>query len=654
MRILILCFATFAAGILAGSIFWPDDEIRRDRGRDGARDSRSVYDRGGYAEDEAGASADGPGATSSSSGETRASVRALTAEAARALAAITDGERGALLREADGRISGTVLDPSGSPIAGVMITVIPDARPFDLAANGRHARGRPHQDRDLNTVASDAIQGELWRRLARRSAESGQNGRFEITGVMDSSHSLIAFHEQFDVRPRTHRGKVRPGATIDFVASPIATARVEVRMPDGTLAENAWLRWSGPHGKGREPWMPDPGRVRLPVGLCKVKAEVWTPEPMESKEVEQNIVAGRAGDPIVLTLEQRRVLTARLMLPDGFAAPRRVEYRMRRVDEGEVEPESLLKDQSNRQAYTPAPTRAYWFDLEPGRYLVAAFLDRKRLIAHAIAEVGEGASEVELPVIEPETGSYVKVRLVGPDGGPVPGDVSFRIITKDAKGRQSNRRVDAFQQADHWLVMIDGVGGDGVREATMRVGTRDFGGATEEFSLRGGRTVSFRFDKAARLKVQVARFGGSGVEGSLYVALRGKLGADSWRLVAPDGDCSLGSVQPGQYDLMLYVRKNKQNFPILKRPINLSPGDEEMSVTVPTLHTLSVRYAGKGRPRDVVLRTKDESIGQLRRTARLSGRKAGFAFLAPGTYVVECARKKVTVRVPASGEVVIP
>ena len=34
--------------------------------------------------------------------------------------------------------------------------------------------------------------------------------------------------------------------------------------------------------------------------------------------------------------------------------------------------------------------------------------------------------------------------------------------------------------------------------------------------------------------------------------------------------------------------------------------------------------------------------------------KADFAFLAPGTYVVECARKKVTVRVPASGEVVIP
>ena len=57
----------------------------------------------------------------------------------------------------------------------------------------------------------------------------------------------------------------------------------------------------------------------------------------------------------------------------------------------------------------------------------------------------------------------------------------------------------------------------------MRVGTRDFGGATEDFSLRGGRTVSFRFHKAAQLKLKVERFGGSGVEGSLYAVLRGEL-----------------------------------------------------------------------------------------------------------------------------------
>ena len=56
MRILILCFATFAAGILAGSIFWPEEELRRDRTRDGARDTRSTFDRGDRNENGAAAS----------------------------------------------------------------------------------------------------------------------------------------------------------------------------------------------------------------------------------------------------------------------------------------------------------------------------------------------------------------------------------------------------------------------------------------------------------------------------------------------------------------------------------------------------------------------------------------------------------------------
>ena len=114
-----------------------------------------------------------------------------------------------------------------------------------------------------------------------------------------------------------------------------------MRLPDGTLADHAWVRWEGEQGRGREAWLQDPGRVRLPVGKVKLKAEVWTPEPMESKEIERDVTAGRNAEAIVLTMEERRVLTARLQLPEGFAAPRRVEYRMRRVDDGEVE---LLAD----------------------------------------------------------------------------------------------------------------------------------------------------------------------------------------------------------------------------------------------------------------------------------------------------------------------
>ncbi|MHC4955910.1 MAG: carboxypeptidase-like regulatory domain-containing protein, partial [Planctomycetota bacterium] len=582
-------------------------------------------------------------------------VRRLAAGARQALSRFETGEVATLLSEADGTISGVVLDPSGRPVPGVVVTAVPETRPFDLVANWRAARKTPHVDRDLGVVAQEAIHNELWRRMVRRSARTDPNGRYEITGLMDAGHNLTAYHERFDVKPLTQqRGRIQPDATVDFTANSVLETKVEVRLPDGTLADHASLQWEGPHGRGGDSWLKEPGTVRLPIGRCKIKATTTVPEPMESKEVEREIAPDRSGDKLVLTLEGRKVLTARLVLPEGFALPRTVEYRMRKVDNGDIEPEALLKDQSQRHARSPSPGRAYWYDLEPGRYLVAAFLNKRRLLAHAIAEVGDGPAEVELPVTEPDAGSYVKVKLIGPDGGPVPGQVSFRIIT-ETKGRKSTKTADALPQGDVWLVYLDGIAKqDGTaRQATMRVGTRDYGGAVEEFTLRGGGTITFRFDKAARLNLKLERFNGSGVEGSLFVALRGKLGADAWRIVSPDGSCNLSGVQPGPYDLMLYVRKNNRHYPIYRRNLRLNAGEDELSLAVPSLHTLNVRWRGKGRPRSAILRCKDQSVGDMRRDARLRGNVASFDQLAPGTYEVEIARKRVSVRVPGPPELVI-
>jgi len=658
MRILILCFATFAAGALAGFLLGPEEPIRRNQARESVREDREYRDRdGGEYADDGGEDSENRASSASNGSDprVRANVRALTAQANRKLERLESGELAEVLDAADGTISGTVVDGSGKAISGVVITAVPDTRPFDLVANSRAARQRPHEDRDLRTVAQEAIQGELWRRMARRSATTDVNGKYEIRGLMDAQHTLTAFHQEHDVRPLNQRGRVQPDAVVDFTAAPVVLTKVEVRMPDGTLADHAWLRWSSPAGNGGEAWMKDSGKVRMPLGSCKVKAQTWLPELMESEEVERQNREGGGGEPLVLKLVARRVLTARLKLPEGMAVPRTVEYRLRRVEgNAEIEPEELLKDQSNRHAVSRSAGKAQWFDLEPGNYLIAAFLNKRRLIAHGIAEVSaDGASEIELPVEEPEAGTYVKVHLSGPDGGPVPGEVSFRVVTT-TKGRQNTRKLDATQQGDTWLVYIDSLGENVDPTATMRVGTRDFGGATEEFSLRGGRTLSFRFDKPNKLSVKLERYSGSGVEGSLYVALRGKLGADAWKQVSPDGTCDLGGVQPGRYDLFLYVRRKGRNYPIYKRPMDLNSGDDEMKVVVPVLHTLKVRWVAKGNPRNAVLRSKDENLGWMRRDERMRGKVATFELVAAGEYQVECNRKRKNVRVPGPAELQLP
>ncbi|MEM8883373.1 MAG: hypothetical protein AAGD14_04860, partial [Planctomycetota bacterium] len=584
MRVLILCFATFAAGTLAGSILFSEDGgAARMRGRDAGTERTREYRPSPVAtrdatDFESGARASGPDDRAR-----EADVRALTRRANSSIGDVTQGEIAAAMLQGTGKLNGSVRDPEGNAVAGVIITAVPDTRPFELTARSRESRLRSHEDRQLGDVAQSAIENELWRRFSRRTATTDANGRYEMSGLTDTRHRLTAFHPKYDVQPLNQRGRVQPDAVVDFGAKPIAEIRVQVKQPDGTLAEHAWLRWEGAHGRGQEAWLREQGTVRLPLGSCKVKAELWLPEPMESEEVEREILASEGQEPIVLELKARRVLTARLAMPEGYSVPQRVQYRMRKVEGGEVEPESLLADQSNRHARVPTPGRAHWFDLEPGRYLVAAFTDQRRLLGSAVAEVKEGPSEVELSVEEPDAGSFVMVKLLGPDGGPVPGNVSFRVVNT-VQNRSRTTRVDAMQRDEAWLVFLDRVPGrkDGGR-AQMRVGTRDYGGAVEEFNLRGGGTISFKFDKPGRIQFEIDGYNGSGVEGSLYVALRGKLGADSWNLVAPDGTARSSGVQPGNYDLYLYVRSKGRNWPIYKKPMVLRPGEDDLRLAVPTL-----------------------------------------------------------------------
>jgi hypothetical protein len=326
---------------------------------------------------------------------------------------------------------------------------------------------------------------------------------------------------------------------------------------------------------------------------------------------------------------------------------------VRAYDDNEpIEPEDLLRGPNEHKPYAPTPARAMFFDLEPGRYLVAAFLNKRRLLGAATVDVGEGSQDVSLPMETPEAGTYLTVKLVGPDGGPIPGSVSFRIVA-EIDGRSRTTVVDAMQVADAWLVMFDTLAEKGATQGTLRVGTRDYGGSTAPVGLRGGQTVTLKFGMPAKLSVQLDGYKGSGIEGALYVALRSELGADGWGKVEPDGTCDLRGVQPGAYQLTLFVRRGKRNWPILQRAMNLREGDAAERVVLPMLHTLTMRWAGKGRPRNASIRSQSDTVGPGRTDARVNGRVATFRDLAPGEYRVDCGGKRMKVRVPGTPEIVL-
>jgi len=662
MRVLVLIGATFAAGLLAGAMFWPDQRPARLPARDGGAGERDpwAWDRGNRGEPGRPRPHASEVAPADPGRRANASVRELTRDAEASLAqaggagAASDAGGTTL---GDGEISGTVRDPAGEPVAGVVVTALPESQPFDVSADRRRARERSHLDRDLSQVAAEAIQVELWRRSSRRTARTGPDGRFEIDGLADGMHRVRAFHDDFDVEPmQRNRARVQPDAVVDFLARRVAEVPVSVRLAHGGAADHAWVVWRTENDNGREPWTKASDEVRLPVGTVQLKAEVWTPAPMESAETELTVRDGEPNERVELALEGRRVLAASLKLPEGLVQPRSVTYRLRLLDNrgsDDLDPASLLRDRAPKKPWSRDPGHAYWADLEPGRYLVAAFLDGRRLLAHAEAEVEEGMTQVELPVDEDELGESIAVRLLGPDGGPVPGRARFRIRTT-TKGRSRNHRVTAMQRDDgSWTVLLEGVPKGDAPDATLRVNSQ-YGSATEDFQLRPGGTITIRFGKPGVVKLRLEGYAGSGAEGSLYAALRaeGKGGAGAMSPVGADGTAELRT-QTGSYRLQLVVRRGGRNWVVHAEPTRVTEGEDDVTVRMPPLYAVTVRWAGGGRPRNAVLRCTDPQLGGFRRVARLSDKTASFGLLAAGQYELRVGRSRKEFRVPTGGEVVL-
>ncbi len=651
MRILILVAAAFAGGWLVGALVQP--EAPAARSSVGAAGAESFPARRG-AETWDGTPSTRPGGTPGA--ETRrelstraASLREVAERAAESLAKVLALDATATFLAGDGTISGTVRDAAGEPVAGAVVTASPEARPFGLALSSRLARERAHEDRDLADVAQEAIENELWRREVRRVAVSGSDGRYELKRLVKSGVRLVAYHDRYEIRPVTPRQeRVEPDATVDFVAQAVAEVAVEVRLPDGARPENAWITWQGPHGSGSGGWTSDAPRVRMGLGTCKVRAQAWAPAPLQSAEVEHLVTAQPAEVALLLQLEGRRVLTARLVMPEGLAMPDGVEFGIRRADPGgAVDAKTLKQDQFEQGGHVSSPGRASWYDREAGRYLIAAFLDRRALLAHAFADLKGESLEVELKA-DAATGGRV-VSVLGPGGEPVLGAASLQLFAF-AEGRLRPEPARALRRTDGtWLVAPEAPEPAG--DLTLRVTTRDLGSVSEGFDARGRGPLTVRFERPGQVRLRLGRHEGSPAAGRLHAALWTGEGAIASRQVDATGACDLAAVQPGEFTLYLAIVEGGNRWPILRKQVRFHPGDNTESLSLPVLSALTLRAPANFRGRTIVLQSSDPDLGWLRREAPVADGVATFDALAPATYEIQYGGKRHTVRLTGPAEV---
>ncbi|MHC4490020.1 MAG: hypothetical protein ACYTDU_00135 [Planctomycetota bacterium] len=638
MRVLLLCTAAFVVGLLAGALFWPRGEAAWERVRTPRESAPAVAPREREPVDRRG----GPG---------DADVGALAHEAEAAIERFVPRDDDPA---ASGTITGSVRGPAGEPVAGAIVSAFPNSQPLGISmARRSRMRERRHEDVGLRDAAHDAILRELWRRRSRCVATTGADGRYELRVLGKTSHSLHAFHERYDVQPVARARECAPGSVVDFRAQPVVSVRVDVRMPDGALAETAWLQWRGRHGSGWVVWGPELNQVRLPLGKCSVKAQAWAPDPLQSAEVERTLGPQAAGTVLVLQLHNRRVLTARLVPPEGFALPDSVEFRLRRLVGSEQPDPAFLEKDQGPQTSSPSPGRCSWYDLASGRYLVAAFLDRSRLLAHAVAELGDGPTDVDLQVPDPTVGRHVLVTLRGPDGGRAVGQPWFRIATRSGARQRHFWPFKLPREDGSWALLLTDTPLQGVEETTLRVGTAEYGSVERHIDPASPGLITVRFENPARVRLRVRGYADSGLAGRLTAGLAGERVFLLQRPITPDGTSELAWVQPGEYGLQLILKQQSERWPIAQRRVALEAGDHEHAMAVPVLQTLRVRPAGRLRGQPVKLRCTDPAVGSFSRDGRPSGGVAVFEELGPGFYEIECRDKRLAVRVPGPAEVTI-
>jgi len=551
-----------------------------------------------------------------------------------------------------GRITGTVLDDTGAPVAGAVFTAIPLGHP---QAPQRRTRGwEPGKDHSLEEVALDAVEAELWQRQTRCQATSGPDGTYAIKGLLGCAYRLFAHHPGFELSPRAQVHQVMPGSSVDWLGRAVIEIPVEVVAPDGGPATSAYVYWKlGEGSRGGVGWGPTDKSVRVPRQATALFAQAMTDASVRSAEVEIHPVPGEAHPPVVLRMEGRPGLRVVVQPPTGFLLPW-IEVRARLLAPGEVpDPSTMESSTLSNHAVPMQGMRAEWFDIEPGRYLVAARWSN-RVLAHTVVEVGSTVAEATLAVPPPDPSKHLLVQVLGPGDAPVTGNVS---LSRSRKGEHESRSggVQALHRSDGtFFVPLDDPDYPNDGNHSLCVIGHEFGQFETSFDPQDPMPIVVRFKEPATVDVRVRGYVGSGLEGKLQAALGGLHGGRENKVVEGGVARDLGPVQPGDSELSLLVREGQYSWVVAREPIRLESGANEASIAVPTLHTVVVRCPGAEAGARVLLRPRDLSTGYFHLQHPLDADKTTtFEHLPPGTYQLSCNRWRTEIEVPKIGSVTL-
>lgn len=561
-----------------------------------------------------------------------------------------------------GVISGRATDLRGRPLSGVLIVAEPFAE--EVWSKSSKIPVAPPVVSLERQVREYAARTAGARRRSRR-ARTGNDGTYLLPGLPDGKYLVRAYAEghRVDTQRGHFQAVAESGDSVDFVARAIARIPVAVTFEDGSVPERAWLRWkrttaTGGSRAASEDWTTRSPWIELEEGNYTLSASAADRSRAQSAPSSFSVRAGVEPPEVSFRIERKPGLRVTAVPPEGFAKIGPKIYVMR-FSGAEPPAEDLLRssrvrshDDSNHRNVTR------YFNLEPGRYLVGAERSAGAgFCIKQVVDVTRAAQEVTLQLPEPDPAHHLLVRATDPEGTTLPrvgwGMAHHSQYGWRHYGAKGWRRDDGVTFV---VIPAEVKGVEGERLVTARHDSYGFA----EAAIAGAGVTTLRFAEPAFVDATLEGYAGSGFEGRFDVYIHHPHLGYLARGKQPDGKGAVqfGPLQPGSYLLGLDKPDALHGNPKLAAEgVTLRSGRQRVSLAIPPLHSLRVRWRGEGKP-GYILRGLDDSSAMFHAAVDDEGTGL-FRDVPPGRYVIHVANLKQeipdrVVTIPGTSEVTLP
>lgn len=563
----------------------------------------------------------------------------------------------------DGVVTGKVLDPAGAPIAGAVVVS------YNSYRDSRHeVRGETteHVGRGYEGLGDveESLAGEAERALRtkrnERRAEVGADGRFRLEGLRPGMQRLLARAEGFVF----DSVECRTGEEALIVGTEVSVFRLDVRLPDGSAPEVAYIATESRNRSEQYLWTPERPELRLASPTLAFRAYAGDVQKLDwrnlvgdhvSAEVSLNLELDGEG-PHLVQLEAAQMV--RVRVHDTSSARPRVDAWVRMVaDEGSEPEEDAWFRGGNGRATSLTQGKDEVFvakDLAAGRYWLAVGRgDRTPEVVEPV-EVTPGVTEVSVEVGELDMGRFLVIECRTPTGRPAL-DVDFTARVARKSGGTSSGDVSHMDrgQGTYWIarsVLLHDAAPDEIERVELTAVSPAFGSAEFEvepdaashlvnFSAPADLLVLVTGDVSAGFAVHLTAVDGDGKsEPSGWF----RVGHDGSERVGLDGRTLFAGIQPARYTVRLHRVGREdyggQSLPVASAELEVVPGRNELTLAVPALHEVRVHAPDGSQGQHFQLSAvRDGSDGEDWRgmhTQLGEDKRATFTGVPAGTYTL--------------------